>query len=213
MTSVIVIEKGGVVKEVNIKLNNKDNITNRYSPKSKSGKSGYDKKTTWSVKLNSELYIVELWATDKGRAGSENKYDFPPPVDNELYFGNCLLLRVDNDGSDVVDLTKENWDKIYEKLFGGFEDIGSEEPSEDELESVPEEMKTKSGYLKDGFVVDNEDSENSEDVNSNDDDDDDDDDDDGDNYNSEEEEEAVSSDDEDGDNSELDSEDYDYGSD
>lgn len=201
MTNVIVIEKSGVVKEINIKLNNKDNITDRYCPKSKSGKSGYDKKATWSVKLDSESYIVELWATDKGRAGSENKYDFPPPVDNELYFGNCLLIRVDNDGGDVVNLTKDDWDKIYEKLFGGFEDIGSEESSEDELESVPEEMKTKSGYLKDGFVVD------SEDIHSNDNDDDDDEVDDDDDS----EEEAESS--EDGDNSELDSEDYDYSSD
>ena len=31
---------------------------------------------------------------DSGRAGSENKFEFPPPVDNELYFGNCILLNL-----------------------------------------------------------------------------------------------------------------------
>ena len=211
MTSVIVVDKGGVVKETTVKLNNKDNITNRYSPKSKLGKSGYNKKATWNVKINGVNNMIELWATDKGRAGSENNYDFPPPVDTTLYFGNCLLLKVENDGSDVTQLTKEEWEKIYEKLFGGFEDLGSEEPSEDELEKVPEEMKTKAGYLKDGFVVadDDEEDESYDDENDN-------------------EEEAVSSNNSDEDEpdyhsgegsesetdngSELGSEDYDYDS-
>ena len=44
--------------------------------------------------------------------------------------------------------------KVYEKLFGGFEDLKSESESEDELDEVPDDMKTKDGYLKDGFVVD-----------------------------------------------------------
>ena len=52
----------------------------------------------------------------------------------------------------------EDWNKIYEKLFGGFEDLAdttlADEQEEDELENVPKEKKTKNGYLKDGFVVD-----------------------------------------------------------
>ena len=50
------------------------------------------------------------------------------------------------------------WNKIYEKLFGGFEDLvataAEDEEEEDELAKVPKEKKTKHGYLKDGFVVD-----------------------------------------------------------
>ena len=46
-------------------------------------------------------------------------------------------------------------------MFGGFIDLGKSEEQddleEDELENVPEEMKTKEGYLKDGFIVDDED--------------------------------------------------------
>ena len=50
-----------------------------------------------------------------------------------------------------------------EALFGGFEDIDSEEePSEDELENIPDEMKTKHGYLKDGFVVNTDSDDNKE---------------------------------------------------
>jgi transcription elongation factor SPT6 len=46
-------------------------------------------------------------------------------------------------------------------LFGGFEDIGSqdsEEESEDDL-SDPDVPRTKEGYVKDGFIVDDDDEE------------------------------------------------------
>ena len=46
---------------------------------------------------------------------------------------------------------------MYEHLFGGFDDIENEDEDideEDELKDIPKEMKTKGGYLKDGFVVD-----------------------------------------------------------
>ena len=53
------------------------------------------------------------------------------------------------------------WNKIYKKLFGGFEDLAAtakeDEEEEDELKNVPKEKKTKQGYLKDGFVVDSSD--------------------------------------------------------
>ena len=55
------------------------------------------------------------------------------------------------------------WNKIYEKLFGGFEDLAAtaaeDEAEIDELANVPKEKKTKQGYLKDGFVVDSSDTE------------------------------------------------------
>ena len=51
------------------------------------------------------------------------------------------------------------WEKIYEKLFGGFEDLDAtaeEDEMSDELANV-QSMKTKTGYLKDGFIVDDDD--------------------------------------------------------
>ena len=51
----------------------------------------------------------------------------------------------------------KEWEKFYEELFGGFEnlaDTAKEDENEiDELANVPAEMKTKTGYLKDDFVV------------------------------------------------------------
>ena len=52
---------------------------------------------------------------------------------------------------------------MYDKLFGGFEDLAAtciEDDTEiDELDAIPADKKTKQGYLKDGFVVDSEDTE------------------------------------------------------
>ena len=65
-----------------------------------------------------------------------------------------------NENDKIIDIEVKDWEKIYEYLFGGFEDLndGSEE-SEDELANVPESQKTKSGYLKDSFIVEDEDEE------------------------------------------------------
>ena len=111
---------------------------------------------------------IYLYGKKTGRANSENKYDLPPPVDSDLFFGNMLLIMESQEENKYVDLTLEKWNKIYEKLFGGFEDLGSEDEEEDELADVPDEMKTKQGYLKDDFVVDDE-----EEIDDDDDDDDD----------------------------------------
>ena len=103
------------------------------------------------------MYDIYLFGKTTGRANTENKYEFPPPVENILFFGYCLLIACFNGTEVLSDLTIKQWDKIYEHLFGGFEDLGSETSSEDELENVPDELKTEEGYLKDDFVVDDND--------------------------------------------------------
>ena len=61
---------------------------------------------------------------------------------------------------ELSNLTQEEWLDVYEKLFGGFENLNDtlddDELEEDELDDIPDEMKTKDGYLKDGFVVDDD---------------------------------------------------------
>jgi hypothetical protein len=123
--------------------------------------------------------LISLYAKADGKANSENKYDFPPPVDTKLFFGSCALVShiKKEDGTRIqCNLPLPLWDKIYEKLFGGFEDLTAtcleDEDEEDELENVPAEMKTKDGYLKDGFVVDSdvEDDEDDDDYDSEDED-------------------------------------------
>jgi hypothetical protein len=102
---------------------------------------------------------VDIWAKSDGRAGQENKYELPPPVDEHLFFGNmALVARIDKENA--IDMTIELWNKIYEALFGGFEDLAAtaaeDENEVDELDSIPASKKTSNGYLKDGFVVDDD---------------------------------------------------------
>jgi len=80
-----------------------------------------------------------------------------------LFFGNCALVATmmnENKTYELTSLPVVLWIKMYEKLFGGFEDLAAtaaeDELEIDELANVPQKKKTKDGYLKDGFVVDSE---------------------------------------------------------
>ena len=154
----IVVKKAGSLKEVSTK---EINVEEMYKKCGFRKSDDFECRTTWeNVQVGSSKYTVQLWARSEGKANTENKYDFPPPVDTSLFFGNCALVQVKN--GKYITLTKEIWLKIYETLFGGFEDIEDEKDDEeiDELENIKKEMKTKKGeYLKDGFVVDSDESE------------------------------------------------------
>jgi len=168
MTSlnIVIVEKSGQLKSLAIKEFNEEDLFKKCGFKKSED---FEKQTEWSVKLDGKKYYVNLYAKKDGRANNENKYDFPPPVDSKLFFGNCALVaKVKNDESKNVftNLTLDLWSKIYEKLFGGFEDLVAtaleDENEEDELDKVSKDKKTKNGYLKDGFVVDSSDGDEDE---------------------------------------------------
>jgi hypothetical protein len=165
--NVIIIEKTGVPKSLLIKEFNESDLFKKCGFKKSED---FVKQTEWNIKMDGKKYYVTLYAKSDGRANSENKYDFPPPVDSKLFFGSCALVaKVKNDESKNVftNLTIELWTKMYEKLFGGFEDLGAnaleDDNEDDELEKVPKDKKTKHGYLKDGFVVDSSDGDEDDD--------------------------------------------------
>ena len=152
MTKIVLVEKTGVKKDLNAKGLTRDAIYKKCGFRKSED---FEKRHTWEVKSNG-VHSVEVWSRDTGRANTENKYDLPPPIDTALYFGTIAIVGADAEG-ELVDMTVDQWNKIYEQLFGGFEDIGDEddEDDEDELEHITKELKTKvGGYMKDGFVVD-----------------------------------------------------------
>ena len=114
----------------------------------------------------SSKITVELWAKDDGIANSENKYEFPPPVDSELFFGACALVARDSKNN-YINLSKDKWNKMYEYLFGGFESLvandDDDDDEEDELDTIPKNKKTRDGYLKDGFVIDSDEDDDDDD--------------------------------------------------
>jgi len=161
--SIIIVEKMGNLKMLSIKDFKLDELYKKCGFKKSED---FIKQVEWSTKYDGKKYFIEVFAKTDGRANSENKYDFPPPIDNKLFFGNCAILvhcKKNDDSKSYIDLNLSLWTKIYEKLFGGFEDLSAtaaeDEAEIDELANVPKEKKTKQGYLKDGFVVDSSDTE------------------------------------------------------
>ena len=164
-TNLIIVEKGGDLKDV--KFKNFD-INTLYKKCSFRKSEGFELRHKYEkIKYNGEKYDIHVYSRNNGKSGTENKYDMPPPIDNELYFGSFALVRYCPDEDNYIDFTVEEWKPLYEKLFGGFEDLSitaiDDANESDELDDISPSMKTKQGYLKDGFVVeDNTDSPNNE---------------------------------------------------
>ena len=173
-TSILIVDKTGTIKEQSIKDFKSGDL---YKKAAFKNGDGFVLQHTWPVNVKDKKYNIEIYGKTTGRAGQENKYDFPPPVDNNLFFGSCVLVNKMDNG-EMKHLTADEWNVIYEYLFGGFDDIGSQD-SEDEDEDEEDEMddipKTKDGYVKDGFVVDDEEDEEDDDYDPDDEDDDEDD--------------------------------------
>jgi lipopolysaccharide export LptBFGC system permease protein LptF len=160
---IIIVERLGTLKSLSIKDFKLEDLYKKCGFKKADD---FNKQTEWNIKYDGKKYFIQVFAKTDGRANSENKYDFPPPIDTKLFYGSCAIIaQVRNDDGNKIytNLSISLWDKIYEKLFGGFEDLAAtakqDEEEEDELANVPKEKKTKQGYLKDGFVVDSSDTE------------------------------------------------------
>ena len=155
MVKVLIIEKLGNIKCSDFKNFDIDKL---YKKANLRKNENFALRHTWSLNKN-DLYI-SIYCKNEGRANSENKYDLPPPLDNTLYFGSIVLVKHQTkniNNNNVTDISIEEWNKLYEKLFGGFEDLNNDDSYSDE-EEIPEHLKTKEGYSKeDGFIVDDDD--------------------------------------------------------
>ena len=161
---IIIVERLGLLKLLSVKDFKLEELYKKCGFKKAED---FTKQTEWNIKYDSKKYFIQVYGKTDGRANSENKYDFPPPIDSKLFYGSCAIvgqIRKDDGSKTYINLSIPIWNKIYDKLFGGFEDLSAtakeDEEEEDELENIPKEKKTKEGYLKDGFVVDNSDDDN-----------------------------------------------------
>ena len=153
MTTYIIVQKDGNVKETTVKQFVEEDL---YKKAGFRTHDGFALHATWKIdNVNNKNYNIQVYGKTDGRANQENKYEFPPPIDNTLFFGNCIIIN--KMGDKLVNLTISEWETIYDKLYGGFDEVNSDEDSEsDEDDDVP---RTKSGYVKDGFIVEDDDEE------------------------------------------------------
>lgn len=165
MANIVIIEKNGtpITKKVrSMKLDDLYKKCNFRSEKS------FKKQHTFKVKQ----HYIHIFGKTTGKALTENKFEFPPPIDTALFFGNMAILKTEKkelDETTVCDYTHDEWEKDYEYLMGGFDNIGSNSDDDyesDELDNYSDSEITKSGYLKDGFIVEDEDATSKHDTTS-----------------------------------------------
>lgn len=157
MPSVLIVDKSCNIKASVITKFSEEDLYKKAGFKSPNG---FSKHSSWNLTILNETYVIELYGKITGRAGQENKYEFPPPADNILFFGTCLLVCKNKTTNAVVDITVEQWNAVYSELHGGFEDIdgtsSEDSRSEEKERKIPVTQRTKTGYVKDDFVVDDD---------------------------------------------------------
>ena len=151
MPYIVIIDKAGIIKETNIKEYNSSELYKKANFKSAEG---FRLEHKWIIGTNQQIAI---YGKKNGKAGQENKYDFPPPIDNVLFFGGCVLVsECIVEPNKIKDLRITEWKSIYEKLMGGFEDLkDTDEEAEDEEEE--EDLEEPNEYVCDDFLVEDDD--------------------------------------------------------
>ena len=158
MPTILIVEKNGSIKELNIKTYNEEELYKKAGFKTSEGFKCY---TNWAATIDDIEYNISIYGKTSGKANQENKYEFPPPVDTTLFFGNCILVNKNG----TTNLTEKDWNSIYDYLYGGFEDLDEDnsEDDEDEDEDIVGLKLTKEGYIKDDFIVEDDDEDDDED--------------------------------------------------
>ena len=166
VTTLLIIDKSGTPKVLSVK---DFKIEDLYKKCGFKKPDGLEKRHVWVTKCDKVNYRISVYAKDDGKANTENKFEFPPPIDNSLFFGSCaVLVEHKNLAGEYVPtiVTMDIWDKLYEKMYGGFENLGdtckADDDESDELEAIPKSKKTATGYLKDGFIVDSDNEEDAD---------------------------------------------------
>jgi transcription elongation factor S-II len=88
---------------------------------------------------------LHLFGYQKGKAGTENKHELPPPHDSMLLFGDILILTTTtaDSYSKPVPFTMEEYETFYTSAFGGFEDLDEDAEEASEVEEEIEEDDDK----------------------------------------------------------------------
>jgi hypothetical protein len=148
MVKILVINKSCDIEQKVYKLEDESELYKKAGFKSMVG---FEKIHSWFIDTEGKLYEYVVYGKKEGKPNHENKYEFPPPIDNVLLFDSCVIVKKRK--NTLKSITVEEWEKIYEELYGGFEDIDNESEMSEEEEDDEELPRTKTGYVEDDFVV------------------------------------------------------------
>jgi hypothetical protein len=95
------------------------NIENLYKKIGLKSEEGFLKHCEWNISISNypQLYI-NFYGKKIGKANNENKFNFPPPLDKEIFFGKCILVAYTKNNKEVqyISLNEELWNNIYLNL-------------------------------------------------------------------------------------------------
>ena len=112
--NILIVERLGSLKLLSIKDFKEEELFKKCGFKKSED---FIKQAEWNIKYEGEKYIINLFAKCEGRPNSENKYDFPPPIDTKLFFGSCAI---------VASFKNDDGKKVYTNLQSNiipFDDI------------------------------------------------------------------------------------------
>lgn len=121
--SIIIIEKNAKLRSLTVKDYKEEELFKKCGFKKDTD---FKKQTEWFVKHDGKKYVISLYGKLEGKAGMENNAELPPPVDSKLFFGALALVgqvKDDTNKKTHINLTIPLWDTLYQKLYGGFEDL------------------------------------------------------------------------------------------
>ena len=157
--SIIIIEKNAKLRSLTVKDYKEEELFKKCGFKKDTD---FKKQTEWFVKHDGKKYIISLYGKLEGKTGMENQIELPPPLDNKLFFGALALVGQVKDETNkktLVNLSIPLWDKLYQKLYGGFEDLNElSNNDEDEDNDIPTKKKSSKK-----IVVKNDDDEDEDD--------------------------------------------------
>jgi hypothetical protein len=156
LLSILLVAKTGVVNAINVKEFGESDLYKRAGFKHVEG---FEQRAVYPHGSDMEIHV---YGKVSGRAGQENKYEFPPPIAETLFFGTVVLVAKEMDTP--TNLTIAEWEVAYQALMGGFEDLGTEDTETTISSASSEEQQplTRDGYVKDDFVVDEDPEEEEE---------------------------------------------------
>jgi hypothetical protein len=94
---------------------------------------------TWDF----EAEKIEMYGYIEGKEKEINKLELPEPIENKFYYNELIFFSL-NDKNEYIDLDEEDFEDFYDMIFGGFDDIDSDDSGENFADDE---------YEEDGFVV------------------------------------------------------------
>ena len=131
---VLLVDKTGTVKEIGIK-DTPQSLNELYKKAGFKSADGFQEQFVWEIsnedlpdaasdaKCGNLKYSVSLYAKKTGRI-QKNMYGFPPPFEESVFYGNCILVCSERDLSVAI------WDGLFEAIYEKYEE--NEEEMEDE---------------------------------------------------------------------------------